>query len=217
MASAENVPRPVGTIWMLDLDRPAPVITSFVAAVFHRLEPGSISLLAPALGSDTLKEIRQRFETGRRCYAAWVGGQLAAYGWVSFDQEFIGELSLRLRLPPGEAYIWDCATLPAFRQQHLYSALLAYMLGELRGEKLRRVWIGTNEENLASQRGIARAGFQHVADLFIMRVLAVRQAWVLGLPDVPDSLVADARRVFLDNRDMVWLSAVTSTISDSPR
>ncbi len=72
-------------------------------------------------------------------------------------------------------------------------------------------------ENVASQRGIARAGFQHVADLFIMRVLAVRQAWVLGLPGVPDTLVMEARRVFLDNRDMIWLAAASAAISNPPR
>ena len=88
--------------------------------------------------------MRLRFETGRHCYTAWVAGVLAAYGWVSFEEEFIGELGLRLKLLPGEAYIWDCVTLPAYRQNHLYSALLGYMLDELRAGPLCRVWIGAD-------------------------------------------------------------------------
>jgi len=86
--------------------------------------------------------------------------------------------------------------------------LLVSILGELRSEKLCRVWIGADLENVASQRGIARAGFKPVADLLIARVLALRSVWVQGRPDVPDSLVAEARRAFLNNRDKVWLAAV---------
>jgi hypothetical protein len=112
-----------------------------------------------------------------------------------------------------EAYIWDCVTLPAFRRNHLYSALLTYIVGELRAEKFHRIWIGADLNNLASQRGIARAGFIHVADLVLERVLTLRQVWVQGRPDVPESLVAEARRVFLNNRDKLWLDARTSAAS----
>jgi hypothetical protein len=162
-----------------------------------------------------LAEVYKRFEAGRSCYTAWVEGQLAAYGWVSFDEEFIGELNLRLRLLPGEAYIWDCATLPAFRQKRLFSALLVYMLGELQAEPLCRVWIGANLDNVASQRGIARAGFRRVADLVVARVLALRMVWVRSWPGVPENLVAEARRAFLGNRDGVWLAAL-SLVKSTP-
>ncbi len=182
MVSAEHDPRRAGTIWMLNL------------------------------GGDTSREILKRFETGRRCYAAWVEDEIAAYGWVSFDEEFIGELKLRIKLLEGEAYIWDCVTLPAFRQRHLYSALLVHIIRELQAEGLCRVWIGSDLENIVSQRGIARAGFHHVADLVVERVLALRMVWVQGQPDVPDPLVAEARRAFLNDRDKVWLNAVPSTI-----
>jgi hypothetical protein len=169
------------------------------------------------MGNGAAAEVYGRFETGRRCFTAWVEGQLAAYGWVSFDEEYIGELSLRLRLLPGEAYIWDCVTLPAFRQKHLFSALLVYMLGELRAGPLCRVWIGANLDNAASQRGIARAGFRRVADLVVARVLTLRLVWVQGRPGVPENLVAEARRAFLGNREGVWLAALSSAKSTPTR
>jgi hypothetical protein len=136
-----------------------------------------------------------------------VADKLAAYGWVSFNEEHIGELNLRLTLLPGEAYIWDCATLPVYRQNYLYSALLVYILEELRTEGLCRVWIGADVENVASQRGIARAGFRLVADLLIARVLTLRSVWMQGGPDVPEDLVAEARRAFLNSRERVWQAA----------
>ena len=75
--------------------------------------------------------IRRRFEqrlaSGKRCYVAQVEGALAAYGWVSWHEEEIGEIGLRLHLMPGEAYIWDCATAPAYRRlSTLHGAVSSY-------------------------------------------------------------------------------------------
>ena len=227
MVSAESDPRRAGTIWVLNLDQPTPVVKPLIDASFCRVSTESVHRLATEMGSDSLTDILKRFESGKRCYAVEVDanparktaeiqrnerGKFAAYGWVSFNEEFIGELNLRIRLLGGEAYIWDCATLPEFRQKHLYSALLAYMVGELRTEKFRRVWIGADLDNIVSQRGIARAGFIHVADLIVARVLALRQVWVQGLPDIPEDLVAEARRAFLNNRDEVWLTVPSSAL-----
>jgi hypothetical protein len=207
MVSAENDPRRAGVIWALNLDEPTCVITPPITATFRPAGLESVPVLAEAMGPDASVEILKRFETGRRCYAAWAGDKLAAYGWVSFNEEHIGELNLHLTLLPGEAYIWDCVTLPAFRRNYLYSALLVYILGELSSENLCRVWIGADFDNIASQRGIARAGFRQVADLVVAQVLALRSIWVQAYPDVPESLVAEARRAFLNNRDKVWLAA----------
>ena len=215
MVSAENDPRRRGTIWVLDLDKETPAVIPRIHADFRRVTPDLAPVLASSTGSLTLAEITKRLDNGRQCYAAWVDGQIAAYGWVSFKEEDIGELNLRIKLLPGEAYIWDCATLPAFREKLLYSALLIYILGELRAQNICRAWIGADYDNLASQKGMARAGFHHVADLVIERVLAMRQVWVTGLPDVPELIVTEARRAFLNDRDKVWWKAGSSTIQEN--
>ena len=212
MVSAENDPRRHGTIWTSDLDKEMPVVSPRVHADFRRVTLEVVPALVSPDISITLREITKRLESGRQCYVAWVDGQVAAYGWVSFEQEDIGELNLRIKLLSGEAYVWDCVTLPPFRGNYLYSALLIYILGELRTQNMCRVWIGADLENIPSQRGMRRAGFQHVADLVIERVLAMRQVWVTGLPGVPDSIVAEARRAFLNDRDKVWLNAGSSAL-----
>jgi predicted acetyltransferase len=214
MVSADNDPRRAGTIWAIDLDQPIPVIKPRINATFSSVGTESITELAALMSADNSAEIIKRFETGRRCYLAQVDDNIAAYGWVSFDEEFIGELNLRLRLLPGEAYIWDCATLPAFRRKHLYSALLTHILADLSTEKWYRVWIGADFDNLPSQRGIARAGFNYIADLVVSRELTLRQVWMQGRPNVRDSLVNEARRVFLNDRDMVWSNARSSAASE---
>ena len=213
MVSIENDPRPIGTIWVFDLDQDIALIKPTIDAAFSRVDSESIPQLSAAMDDNNSAGILKRFESGRRCHVAQVEGKLAAYGWVSLEEEFVGELSLHLTLLPGEAYIWDCVTLPAFRRNHLYSALLTYILTNLRVETLHRVWIGADLDNTPSQRGIARAGFQAVADLVLVQVAARQQIWVQGRPDVLESLVAEARRVYLNNRDKVWLDARASATS----
>jgi len=214
MVSSANDPRKAGTIWVLDLAEDFPVIMPLVDAVLGRAGPEAAPELAAIMEGVTYPEILGRFESGRRCYTARVEEKLVAYGWVSFDEEYVGELRLRLRLKPKEAYIWDCATIPAFRRQGLYSSLLSLILQDLRrNSRLERVWIGANLDNEPSQHGIARAGFHRVAGLVVERVLGMRMVWVEGWPGVPDALVDEARRVFLDDRDKIWHSAFSHAAS----
>jgi GNAT superfamily N-acetyltransferase len=215
MVSAENDPRRAGTIWMLNLDEATPVVTPRVHAEFRRITLDLMPALSAIRGYDASDEFLQRFETGRRCYGAWVEGQPAAFGWVSYEDEEIGELNLRIKLLPGEVYVWDCVTASRFRGNGLYSALLSYILSELRTQQICRAWIGADLDNVASQKGIERAGFRHIADLIIERVLAIRQVWVAALPNVPESIVAEARRAFLNDRDKVWSNVSSSTIQDA--
>ena len=203
MVTAETDPHPVGTIWMLDLDEPAPAILPRLPAEFRRAGPDLVPALSAISAPDVSAELLKRFLIGRQCYTAWIGEQLAASGWVSFDEEAIGELNLRIRLLPGEVYIWDCITASPFRGNHLYSALLAYILEELRLQPVCRAWIGADLDNIASQKGMARAGFHHVADLLVAHISAVRQVWAEGQPGVPERLVDEARRAFLGSRDII--------------
>jgi hypothetical protein len=212
MVSVENDPRRAGTIWTLNLDEPVPVVMPVMSATFRRAGPDLVPALVSAMDGVSSDGLLRRFENGRRCYTAWVGDQIAAYGWVSFEDEHIGELNLRIKLLPGEVYIWDCATIPAFRRNYLYSALLAYIIEELRAEGLCRAWIGADFENKPSQQGMSRAGFHHVADLVVARVLAMRQVWVQGQPGVPEPIVAEARRAFLNDRDKIWKTIASSSL-----
>ena len=208
MASAQNDPRHAGTIWATNVDEPRPDLKPSVAAQFRRLGPESAELLATVMSGTPLAEILRRFQAGQRCYTAWVDDHPAAYGWVSFDEEYVGELNLRVRLVPGEVYIWDCFTLPAYRRHGLYAALLVHILRDLEKDSVCRAWIGADADNIASQRGIARAGFRAVADMVLARVFAMRLVWVQARPGMPEGAVAEARRAFLDNRDSVWLKAM---------
>src|SRR5437868_10518643 len=178
--ASETGAQHIGTFWMLELDRPLPpAIIPRVPAAFMRTGPEAARELAQAMGFDNPEIVLQRFAAGRHCYTARVNGSLAAYGWVTFDEEAIGELGLTFRLKAGEAYIWDCATLPAYRRQRLYSALLAYIVRELRAAGL---WRGLNRPGMvdpASQSEVGLAGL-HTASVLVIekaqRLLSMSEA-----------------------------------------
>jgi len=137
-----------------------------------------------------------RLDAGNRCHVAWLGGEPVGYGWVADAGAAIGELDLAFRLEAHDRYLWDFVTLPAFRGRGLYPHLLQAIL---RAEQGSRCWIINAPENVASARGIAKAGFAEVGSLAFVRgggvgiaatgaaARATAGAAVLGVPLVPAS------------------------------
>lgn len=190
-----------GIFWLLKLDEISSpddfTLTPGVTATFQRVGREAIQPLARAMGLTEHAQIARRFDLGKWCFAGMVGGEIVTYGWVTFDEEHVGELGLTIRLRAGEAYIWDCATLPVYRGQRLYPALLGYMLRSLATEGLRRIWLGTDADNIPSQKGVALVGFQPVLDAGRMEASTGNSLWIRQRPGVSDQDAMDAHRVLL--------------------
>ena len=213
--ASEPGPQHVGTLWLLELSEPllnGPIPR--VEAHFHRVGSEAAPSLAQAMGLDSPEEVFRRFDAGKHCYTGNVDGVLATYGWVTFDEELIGELRLHIRLLPGEAYIWDCATLPEYRGLRFYPSLLWYIIGELRAQGLRRIWIGADADNLPSQVGMKLCGFHPIADFVLDYALALHSFWIRKHSGAPEQLVEDARHALLGGRHKAWLAALSSVSSD---
>ncbi len=183
-----------GTLWAMDLDGAGPTpAASPTAATFGEVPRDEADALAAAMGPTDPGAAQRRLTDGRRCFAAWVAGAIAAYGWVSQGEESVGELERAFRLQPDAAYIWDCATLPPFRRRGLYSSLLRHIAGTLRAEGVRRLWIGASRRNRPSIVGFANAGFRPVINLTYVRVLGLRHTRMIDDKAAPAGLVAEAR------------------------
>src|SRR5437588_13033875 len=117
-----------------------------------------------ASGSYPQDIVETRLHDGRRPYVVETDGTIVSYGWVAFSAEPVGDLGISFQLDPDEVYIYDCATRPEYRGRGYYTAMLRTMAARLNREGRRRAWIGTAPGNFVSQRCIARAGFQKVAD-----------------------------------------------------
>jgi len=199
---SESNAQHIGTFWMFKLDRPLPAgLVPNIPATFMRIGPEAVQELAQVMELADPAVILQRFAAGRHCYAARVAGQLVTYGWVTFDEEGIGELGLSIRLKAGEAYIWNCATVPAYRGQRLYPALLTHMVHALYAEGVNRIWIGADTDNPASQIGIAAAGFRPVVDFLIVNASTMRKVCLRGRTGISQQDLEDVNQALFGKRD----------------
>lgn len=111
-------------------------------------------------------DVRQRISNGHHPYLAMIDGEPAAYGWSAWERAEIGEIGVRLELPARERYLWDFMTLPDWRGRGIYPHMLQ---GIIRAEKAdaRRFWIGHDLDNVASSRGIEKAGLPVIGEVWI--------------------------------------------------
>jgi hypothetical protein len=104
--------------------------------------------------------VAARMARGCRCFAAWIDGGVAGYGWLSTRPEWIGELQLEIAPRPGEGYIWNCVTLPEHRRNGVFRSLLVGIASAMGRDGMRRSWIGSvaiPAENAVGAAGFARA------------------------------------------------------------
>jgi hypothetical protein len=112
----------------------------------------------------TVREVQARRQAGHRPYVGSMDGTPVTYGWVATREATIGELRLRFQLLPGDRYLWDFATLPAWQGRGLYPRLLGAILAA-ESVTAERAWIIHAPENLPSGAGIQKAGFIPVGRL----------------------------------------------------
>jgi GNAT superfamily N-acetyltransferase len=187
-----------GTLWTMDLrDQAVAPVKPHLAVTFGEVRLDAAGMLAVAMELASPEPVRRRFASGRRCFVAWVAGAITSYGWVSQGAECIGELERPIRMLEGEAYLWDCATLPPYRRKRLYSALLGHVAAALRTEGLQRLWIGASLGNQPSIQGFAAARFQPAAKFTYVRLLNARCLRMEGYPTASPTLIAAARSALL--------------------
>jgi len=109
-------------------------------------------------------EVETRLANGHRCYVARLAGTPVAYGWAASDGASIGELTIDFSMREQDCYLWDFQTLPSWRGRGLYPRLLQSIVEDLQRDRVR-FWIINAPENVASAKGIERAGFRLVGDL----------------------------------------------------
>ena len=188
-----------GTLWALEAGGglPAP-FPARVETTFREIEQTDLDQLAAAMGLPTAELIQKRLQGNRRCFILKAGGQIASYGWVSHGPEYVGELERQFNLDDDEAYIWDCATVPAWRGQRCYSNLLSRLIYPLHEEGVPRIWIGASRQNRPSVRGFINAGFEPVLDLIYRRIYRLTFLWIDLAQPVSPSLAAAGYRILLN-------------------
>lgn len=148
----------LATWWYGDPTPLLPPITNFYAG-----PSGDAALLARLTQLD-VESIQARIGDAHVPYVAWLDDNPVAYGWAATQTAHVGELDLHIALPRRGRYLWDFKTLPAWRGRGIYPHLLQTILAA-EATYADRFWIIAAPENRASAAGIAKAGFQTVANL----------------------------------------------------
>src|SRR5450759_5292253 len=110
--------------------------------VATRSPSASMAVIATAMEAEG-DLVATRLARGCRCFGAWIGDELAGYGWLSTKPEWIGEIELTITPSEDEGYIWNCFTLEQFRRRGVLRALLAGIRERAHAEGLSRLWIGS--------------------------------------------------------------------------
>jgi GNAT superfamily N-acetyltransferase len=219
-----------GTLWALETGNGLPPLCQArVEVAFEEVETlADIDDLALAMNLSNAAPIRQRLQGNgrlpgkRRCFCLRAGGRIAAYGWMTRGAECVGELERRFNLYDDEAYIWDCATVSAWRGQRLYSALLSHIIYRLHDEGVRegpplplsRIWIGASRQNRPSIQGFINAGFEPVVDVTYRRFYRLTLLWIHQAASTQRPLVAAAYRILVNAHERRWGQVAVGYISN---
>lgn|SRR5574341_681896 len=188
-----------GRLWAADLTAPtsgplAARLPARIGPVEGDAIPDLVSVVRQ-MDPITPDALARRFESGCQCFAAWVDGSVAAYGWLTRGPEWVGEFERRLNVQADEAYIWDCATVPAYRRQRLFTVLVSHVAAHLRQEGLRRLWIIGLVVAPPLIRAVAAAGFEPVMGLTYLRLGKRRALLTARLPGAASPQVQAACRL----------------------
>ena len=104
---------------------------------------------------------QSRFERGELIWTAHGDAErIVSYCWVTKKPVEIGEIGCAINPRPDEIYLYDAFTFADYRGQNLYPAVMHRILAHSREAGLRRALIFVMSDNVASIRGVRKAGFR---------------------------------------------------------
>lgn len=131
--------------------------------------------LLPAMSAYRKCKLNNWLAGGEQVFPVFHEGKLAHYTWAHFNSRTFN----RFDIASDEVYLGPCFTGDACRGQSIYPRVLQWVCREMGRRGLRRALISVARDNLASIRGIEKAGFRFVG-LFQMRHLGslrLSQRW----------------------------------------
>jgi len=152
-------------------------------------DAASLPVIAEAMGEHG-DLVGKRLARGCRCFGAWLGPELAGYGWLSTGPEWIGELQLEIAPGPGDGYIWNCATVPSHRRRGVFRSMLAGITAQTREDGLRRLWIGSVA--IPAEKAVGPSGFKPALVFDSAALAGLRGMRIAPAPGADPALVADA-------------------------
>jgi GNAT superfamily N-acetyltransferase len=160
---SETLGDPIGLFHTWWRGNPLPDFPVYPGLAIGRTD--DVLLIASMSGID-VGLIWERFRRNHQPWLARIDGEPVACGWIATGDLSIGELGLAVELEATSRYLWDFQTLPPWRGRGIYPRLLQAIIDHHAAAE--RFWVGHDLDNIASARGIAKAGFCQVGAVFRM-------------------------------------------------
>ncbi len=151
------------TLCLFEVDLTSGVLPSCearLAVAYKRLDA---AVWAAQTNSDHVTDrylFQARFDRGELVWTAHDDAdKIVSYCWVTRKSVEIGEIGCVISPRADEIYLYDAFTFAEHRGQNLYPAVLQRVLEHSRDAGLRRALIFVMSDNVASIRGVRKAGF----------------------------------------------------------
>ena len=105
-------------------------------------------------------DCRRLLQSGKRCWVLRNGTGIVSSCWAATDFAEIPYLDLRIQLAPGQIYLFDTYTAPAYRGRFHASLLVTGLVQSFRRQSERAVISAVLPENRSGMALFGRLGFQ---------------------------------------------------------
>ncbi len=119
-------------------------------------------------------DVRYWLSKGARLWVGMIEGELAI---VSHNRDTTQEGAFFFPLTTNCGLIWNAVTLPKFRGRGLYPAMLRFISSSLFSEGVESIFISCYDYNIASIKGIKKAGYREIGK-GIVRRLTGQVLWI---------------------------------------
>jgi GNAT superfamily N-acetyltransferase len=153
------------------------VQTASLSLEFGFLEPSDAADYLRLRPGGDVATIRQRLAR-ERCFGAWHQGTLVSTRWVTAGSVYVDYLGRTVALRPGEVWISDTFTDPAYRGRDVSPAAGAALARWLVEEGVHAQLAGVLPENPLGVRAYEQAGYRPVGTIGYIRIVRWRREFV---------------------------------------
>jgi hypothetical protein len=153
--------RPKYLLITRDLAAPLPPVPDCAVTRWSRFVESDAEALCAANPALTEADLRHRLADGQQCYLGWVGPTLVNYRWETTRPTQLPYLGRIIRPRPGQVFVGEVFTAPAFRRRGIDSAAATLALHRMRAEAVHQAlglvaWWNSPELRVARHRWDAR-------------------------------------------------------------
>lgn len=123
-----------------------------------------IELLGYLEESFAQKRAENAFNKGAEPFLVFSEDRLTHVSWLWYHPG-IREQLVNVKLKANEGHIATCYTAPDFRGNNIYPVVLQHILKYAANKNMSRVYISSAPKNVASIRGIEKAGFTKISTI----------------------------------------------------